>query len=168
MSEFLVAFERMIENEGGYKLHTVKGDTGGMTYAGIARNSNPQWEGWAAIDRGESPPEEMVKAFYKHSYWDGVSGDAINAQPVADSLFDFAVNGGVGTARKLAQKVVKVEPDGVLGEISLAAINKIDPEVFVLRFALAKIGRYREIVTANPTQIKFLLGWINRALKGIV
>ena len=31
-------------------LHTVKGDTGGMTYKGIARNYHPKWEGWAFID----------------------------------------------------------------------------------------------------------------------
>ena len=53
MADFLQAFESMIRNEGGYKLHSVEGDRGGMTYAGIARKRNPQWPGWAAIDRGE-------------------------------------------------------------------------------------------------------------------
>ena len=43
MSDFLQACERMIVNEGGYVLHTVKNDRGGQTYAGIARNAWPKW-----------------------------------------------------------------------------------------------------------------------------
>ncbi len=38
MAQFEPAFELMIRDEGGYVLHEVPGDTGGMTYAGIARN----------------------------------------------------------------------------------------------------------------------------------
>ena len=38
MAQFEPAFELMIKDEGGYVLHDVEGDTGGMTYAGIARN----------------------------------------------------------------------------------------------------------------------------------
>jgi lysozyme family protein len=41
MAEFQPACELMICNEGGYKLHTVPGDKGGMTYAGISRNNFP-------------------------------------------------------------------------------------------------------------------------------
>lgn len=47
MADFLQAYESMIRNEGGYTLHTVAGDRGGMTYAGIARNFHPNWPGWA-------------------------------------------------------------------------------------------------------------------------
>ena len=42
-----------MKDEGGYVLHEVPGDTGGMTYAGIARNKNPQWNGWALVDKKE-------------------------------------------------------------------------------------------------------------------
>ena len=34
MAQFEPAFEQMIRDEGGYVLHEVPGDTGGMTYAG--------------------------------------------------------------------------------------------------------------------------------------
>ncbi|NTU49420.1 MAG: N-acetylmuramidase [Desulfobulbaceae bacterium] len=167
MAEFLQAYNKMIVNEGGYKLHTVKGDTGGMTYAGIARNPNPQWEGWNIIDRGDTPPASMVQEFYKTRYWDAVRCDEINNQEVAATLFDFAVNAGVSVARKLAQIAVGVSPDGMFGPVTMVAINDQDPEKFVLRYALAKIARYRDIVTRNRPQIKFLLGWINRTLKGV-
>lgn len=165
MADFNPAFERMLMNEGGFKLTNIAGDRGGQTYAGIARNPNPQWQGWSYIDRGEIPPTALVRAFYKTEFWDKVQGDSIVSQEVASNIFDFAVNAGVRTSVKLAQLCVQVSADGALGPKSLEALNACNPEVFVLRFALAKITRYRDIVTKDRTQIKFLLGWINRTLK---
>ena len=89
MAQFDPAFESMIRNEGGYKLHKVAGDRGGMTYAGISRVMNPQWVGWAFIDRGEIPPSQLVRDFYREGYWLPIRGDEL-PQDVARSIFDFA------------------------------------------------------------------------------
>ena len=62
---FETAYDKMMVDEGGYILHTISGDTGGTTYAGIARNKNPQWAGWAFIDAKETPPTELVRDFYR-------------------------------------------------------------------------------------------------------
>ena len=165
MAEFLPAFERMIVNEGGYVLHTVKDDRGGATYAGIARNFHPSWQGWKVIDQGETPPAEMVRQFYRSNFWAPMRLDDVEHQEVASNLFDFGVNAGLSTAAKLAQLVVGVTPDGKVGAKTIAALNSIDPDLFVARYALAKIARYRDIVVKNRTQQKFLVGWLNRALK---
>lgn len=165
MAEFLPAFERMIVNEGGYVLHTVAGDRGGMTYAGIARNFHPSWQGWKVIDQGETPPAELVRQFYRSNFWAPLRLDEVEHQEVAGNLFDFGVNAGLGTAAKLAQLVVGVTPDGKVGAKTLSALNAIDPDLFVARYALAKIARYRDIVVKNRTQQRFLVGWLNRALK---
>ena len=164
MSDFLPAFERMIVNEGGYRLHTVAGDRGGMTYAGISRRAHPGWTGWADLDAGAIPESERVRAFYRANYWDRLRLDEVQSQRVARSIFDFGVNAGPGTAAKLAQIVVGVTPDGAIGPKTLAALNMADPDRFALAYALAKIARYRDIVTRDRTQAKFLLGWINRTL----
>lgn len=172
MADFLPAYERMILNEGGYKLHTVEGDRGGMTYAGIARKKNPQWEGWEWLDRGETPPAEMVRAFYHAGWWVPLGCTEIAAQRVAETLFDFAMNtsayGRPAVAAKLAQLVVGTTPDGRIGPKTLAALNAMDPELFMLRYALAKLARYEQIVTKDRTQMKFLLGWVRRVLKEAV
>ena len=165
MAEFLPAFERMIVNEGGYVLHTVAGDRGGMTYAGIARNFLPSWQGGKVIDQGETPPAELVRQFYRSNFWAPLRLDEVEHQEVAGNLFDFGVNAGRGTAAKLAQLVVGVTPDGKVGAKTLSALNAIDPDLFVARYALAKIARYRDIVVKNRTQQRFLVGWLNRALK---
>lgn len=164
MADFLPAYEAMIKNEGGYVLHTVSGDRGGMTYAGIARNMNPQWSGWSVIDAGGEPHADMVRAFYRANFWNPIRGDEITHQRIAQSIFDFHVNAG-RPARVLAQIVVGMTPDGQFGPRTVQALNAADPEKFVLSYALAKIARYRDIVTRDRTQQKFLLGWINRTLK---
>jgi lysozyme family protein len=169
MADFLPAFEQMIKNEGGFVLHEVSGDRGGLTYAGIAKNFHPYWEGWEVIERNRDDPglTQLVRDFYKTNYWDKVRGDDIKAQTAAQTLFDFAVNAGVRTASKLAQLVAGATPDGVIGPKSVAALNEVDEHLFVSNYALAKVARYAQIVTRNPTQRKFLLGWINRTLEGL-
>mgnify|MGYP000281744474 CR=1 FL=1 len=167
MADFAPAYEAMIRNEGGYVLHNVPGDRGGMTYAGIARNMHPTWGGWPALDRGETPPTALVRDWYKVQFWDNIRGDDLQHQRIAQSIFDFHVNAG-GSSRKLAQIVAGVTPDGAFGDLTVAALNAYDPEKFVLAYALAKIARYRDIATRDRTQGKFLLGWINRTLQGLV
>lgn len=166
MADFLPAFEAMIRNEGGYVLHDVAGDRGGMTYAGIARNMNPQWGGWPLIDAKRDVPAQLVRDFYKAGFWDNIRGDELQHQAIAQAIFDFHVNTG-RPARVLAQVVVDATPDGQFGDRTVAALNAADPDKFVLAYALAKIARYRDIVARDRTQQKFLLGWINRTLAGV-
>ncbi len=168
MADYLRAYERMIRNEGGYKLTNVKHDKGGQTYAGIARNRWSKWDGWKFIDTGDTPPTDLVRTFYLDNFWTLVRGDQINGQRVAENIFDFAVNAGVSTAAKLAQIVVGATPDGVIGSKSLVALNAFDEETFVVRYALAKLARYEQIVSKDRTQDKFLLGWLRRTLREAV
>ena len=168
MANFEQAFERAIVAEGGYKLHKVKNDTGGLTYAGIARNPNPGWPGWTYIDRGETPPSQMVRDFYRDGWWNPIRGDDIADQSVAYTLYSFATNSSARlrptVAVKLAQVVVGVTPDGVFGPKTLNAVNEMDPELFVAKYALARLARYAEICRKNSSQRVFLLGWLNRTL----
>ena len=166
MADLKPAYERMIQDEGGYVLHTVPGDRGGQTYAGIARNKHPDWQGWKAIDAGGTPDAQLVWDFYKTKFWDDIRGDELTQQVIASDIFNFYVNTG-RPAKVLAQLVVGATPDGAFGPRTVALLNSADPEKFVLSYALAKIARYRDIVTRDRTQSKFLLGWINRTLNGL-
>lgn len=169
MADFKPAFDKMLLDEGGLKLHTVAGDRGGQTYGGIARNFNPSWPGWTFIDRGETPPVQLVFEFYREAYWEPVRGDEL-PQRIAESIFNFAVNTSApykpAVAVKLAQAVVGATPDGQMGARTVAALNAIDEGLFVSNYTLAKIARYAAIANKNPSQRKFLLGWVNRSLRG--
>jgi lysozyme family protein len=162
---FIAAYEATMLAEGGYVLHNVKGDRGGQTYAGIARNRWPQWAGWRAIDAGTTPDTADVRAFYLANFWSPLRLDSVTDAKVAASIYDFAVNAGTGTAAKLAQLTVGATPDGKVGPVTVGLINRMDPRLFCALFTVAKIARYRDIVRRDRTQGKFLLGWINRTLE---
>jgi lysozyme family protein len=149
----------VIESEGGYQLTNIPGDAGGQTYAGIARTKNPDWEGWALIDKGQMPPKEMVWDFYKTKVWDKVRGDELPLG-VDYLAFDFAVNSGVGRAVKTLQSAVGANPDGAIGPATMAAIKGC-PDL-LKRFSAAKEAFYKGIVERKPDQVKFLKGWLNR------
>ena len=69
---------------------------------------------------------------------------------------------GTKTAAKAIQKLVGVTADGVIGNITLNAINKANPTLLFYRLFNARQNYYEEIVKRTPTNAKFLLGWDNR------
>lgn len=169
MADFEPAFQYTIRREGGFVNHTVVGDRGGQTYAGIARNANPGWPGWLLLDANDVDNPKLtglVRDFYRENFWKRIKGDEIADQDVATSLFDFAVNTGVKKAVTIAQLAAQITADGIVGEKSIKAINALDPEIFLLRLTIGKISRYAAICNADRTQTKFLLGWINRSVQG--
>jgi len=168
MADFNAAFEKVIADEGGYQLTDIPGDRGGQTYAGIARKPNPNWAGWQYIDLkdfGSATP--LVREFYKSNFWDRVRGDDLKNQAIAETIFNFAVNTGVGVASKLAQLIVGTTPDGAIGPKTVERLNICTPEKFLPAYALAKISRYVQICMKDRSQSKFLLGWCRRTLEGL-
>jgi lysozyme family protein len=165
MADFLPAYEATMLAEGGYRLTNDPVDRGGQTYAGISRRWHPKWAGWAFIDAGDRPPASMVRAFYREKFWDELRLDEVQSQKVANSLYGSGVNSDPKIAAKLAQLVVGATPDGALGPVTLGLINAMAPDVFIAQFTIAKIARYRDIVTKDRSQMKYLLGWVSRALR---
>lgn len=165
MADFAPAFEKTLLAEGGYTLSNHPADRGGQTFAGIARKRWPHWAGWAEVDRGSTPSAELVRSFYRAHFWEPLRLDGLEHQRMAETLYDFGVNAGTGTATKLAQIVVGTTPDGVLGTKTLVALNAHQPDLFLARYALAKLARYEQIVSRDSSQRVFLLGWVRRTLK---
>ncbi len=183
MAEFEPIFEKVIDIEGGYHLHTVPGDRGGMTYAGISRIYHPAWAGWKKIDAGNFDAEltRLVRDFYREEFWQQLKGDEIGSQQAAYHIFAFAVNADIPPAVRIVQQIVGTTPDGVLGDKTLRALNAAvqdtkDETSFVLLYSLMKIFRYKNICLHDKrrkkdkleSNLKFLCGWINRVQKGLV
>lgn len=168
MADFELAIVKTLAREGGSKYTETPGDTGGATKFGISQRAYPHLN-------IKTLTETEAKAIYKRDYWDRVMGGGINSQPIAESIFDFAVNAGVSTSIKIAQKTVNrvlpgaLDVDGAIGPRTLAALNHCSEftnsqELFLSVFALEKIQRYADICNKNREQSKFLLGWVNRTL----
>ena len=164
MADFIQAFTATMAAEGGYRLTNDPDDRGGQTYAGISRRYHADWAGWFYIDKGDRPPPSMVRAFYLKTFWNKMHLSEVQNQRVANFLYGSAVNLDDRVVARLAQTVLGTTPDGVIGPITLGLINAAVPEAFIAQVTVAKIARYRDIVENDRTQMKYLLGWINRAL----
>lgn len=118
---------------------------------------------------------------YHYFFWSELACETFEV-PIGEMLFDQAVNGGAGAACKLLQKAInacsahlsdvpRLTVDGVIGaKTRLAMMAVIDHPGLGMR-ALAEAYReaarlrYRAIAAADPTQKRFLNGWLSRADK---
>ena len=164
----MASFDRnigpLIEKEGGYKLTNHPRDRGGRTFAGISHRANPDWEGWAMIENGESPSaiEEATHRRYRAKYWNPIWGDHIIDENLAECMFSCAVLEGVGSCVGMLQMVTGQTVDRAMGPKTLAAINGMDVKTLRMAFAMMRIDRFRTICNNDPKQDVFLRGWINR------
>jgi len=159
-ANFDMSFDRVIQSEGGYVWD--RDDAGGETNLGVTIGA------WGAYLGRAIQPGEMVKLtksdvkpFYKAMYWDKVKGDDLPAG-VDYAIFDFAVNAGTGRAAKFLQRAVGAVDDGVIGSGTLGLVAKADPTKLLNNFADQKQRFYNGLATTNPTQQKFLKGWLAR------
>ena len=148
MASFELAVSRILKEEGGY-VNDPK-DKGGETKYGISKRAYPN-------EDIKNLTVERAKEIYRRDYWNPIKGDQIPAQSVAESVFDMAVNGGTGTALKLAKSAL----EGI-GGASLATVGTAQDKFNAL-FGKLRIAYYRGIVAKNPSQEKFLKAWEARA-----
>jgi lysozyme family protein len=159
-SNFDACFAKVIKSEGGYVNDPA--DRGGETNLGVTIGA------WGAyLNRAIQPGEmkaltvDIVKPFYKSMYWDKVRGDDLPVG-VDYAVFDFAVNAGVGRAAKFLQRAVGALDDGAIGPGTLALVAKTTPGKLLDNFAEQKEAFYNTLADNNPTQQKFLKGWLAR------
>ncbi len=160
MADFEKCYSKVIQIEGGYKLVRLPSEKA-ETYAGIYRHAHPVWPGWVDLDAGRAPATDLVRSFYRDNFWNVIKGDSIENTKVAFMIYQFGVNASPGVAIKLAQVILHLEADGIVGPKTIAALNTYNPELFVAQYNLAKLIRYRDIVTKDKDKRQFLLGWIN-------
>lgn len=171
MASFDIAYNTYIKpNEGGYS--NVPQDKGGETYAGIARNYHPSWPGWTYIDfikrtKGEIARnakfpdiQHQVDQFYLE-WWNSRRYGEIKSQDLANLLFDYNVNSST-TAIKAVQRLVGVPIDGVMGPMTIAAINAADPVKLYNALKEDRRQLYEALIARDPSQEVFRSGWMAR------
>jgi hypothetical protein len=109
---------------------------------------------------------KTIKHLYKKYYWDAVGGDKIHNQLLAESFYDYLVNGGLST-RKI-QSIIGVKQDGKLGAKTFEAIN--DPKNICSHIKKTTKSRANWLFVvmkkARPTTYKLCkIGWSNRLNK---
>ena len=172
MADFTKALEVVLDHEGWGSYTTHPLDKGGPTRWGITLSTLAAWRG-QPVDPAdvEALTREEATAIYRAEYWAPMHGDEVTDQVVATKNFDAAVNMGTGTASRLVQIAChwcgrSVYLDGVFGPITLAALNRCDPEEFIHQMSESMRMHYRGIVARDPSQRVFLKGWLARASWG--
>lgn len=149
----------IIEREGGSRVTNDPQDRGGRTQYGIDERSNP--EAWM----DGKVTEEEARAIYTAKYVHGPGFDKIVDDRLRAQLVDFGVNSGPAVAIQKIQKLVEVIEDGILGPHTLAAVNARRGDDLSNRLVAERIRLIGRIVSKHPAQIKFLNGWLDRALQ---
>jgi type VI secretion system secreted protein VgrG len=150
------------KNEGGFT--NVKEDKGGPTKYGITISTLTRW-------RKKTVTAEDVRqlnileaeAIYKAWYWNPINLDKIDNERVAMALFDRAVLNGLEGVSTHVENVL-AEPHDASHNFDkcIDKVNQTNPVAFVMRLADQCEAAHRRNVAANPSQARFLKGWLNR------
>ena len=142
-------------------------DLGGATNIGVTLTTYKLYcrrKGYPVptVERLKNLTKEQFADILKSMYWDACKADEIVSQSVANAIVDWAWNSGTSTAVKEIQRVLGVKNDGIIGNITLAAINSQSPLPLFGRVQQARIAYLHRICNARPANNKFIKGWLNR------
>jgi lysozyme family protein len=167
MANFDPYFPNIIKSEGAeYTNDPV--DTGGCTKFGIVLQTLKEYkydvnkDGVFTCEDVKALTLEDAKNIYKKMFWDYFKADSIKNQSLAEYIVDGAINQGRGTIAKYVQEIIGVTADGLVGNKTLEAINGYDPKDLFDKLKVKRIDKYHKIVANNPSQIKFIKGWLRR------
>jgi lysozyme family protein len=165
MAEFQPAVAITLQKEGGFYHNPVTGEivNHGITLA-FVQSSGYKPDADEAFIQNLGTPE--ASAIYQTYFWNRYSLGSIGDQDLANKAFDLTVNMGPAALRLLQSAVNacggQCAVDGVLGPISFAQINALDPVKLLAEFKTLAAGRYTQIATNNPQLAGDLSGWLSR------
>lgn len=152
--------------EGGFA--NVPGDRGGATNMGVTiatwRGVGYDKDGDGDIDVDDLrllTRDDVVERVMRPHYWDRWQADRIKDQSVANLLVDWVWASGAHGIKK-PQAMLGVAADGIVGPKTLAALNAREPRELFAKLHALRTQFINNIVRANPSQKKFLRGWLRR------
>ena len=157
--KFSTAFKSLMYFEGGYSNDNI--DHGGETKFGISKRIYPD------LNIKNLTLDDAKKIYY-HDYWTGYGYDQIKSILVASKVFNITVHAGAKQCHKLLQRALRatgidIDEDGIFGPKTLEATNNANPKVLLAALRSENAGFYRLIISNQPSQNKFIKGWMKRA-----
>jgi lysozyme family protein len=138
-------------------------DGQGLTRFGIGQTANPDMP----ANFYTCPAAQallMAMQQYKGQYWNRFQGDQVLSDEVASCLFSFSINDGDYREVSMLQQVLGFTViDGIMGPMTLGATNKTNPTSLAASLRAAQANFYRMLVAKQPTDLRFLAGWLHRA-----
>jgi lysozyme family protein len=131
----------IVRREGGYVDDKV--DRGRCTNYGITRTTLQEWRGqYVTCDDVRQMPVDEARAIYHARYVKPFDGVDASLKP---QVVDIAVNSGVSRAR------------------TMLAIAQQGNRPVSVQLVIERLKHYGRICKQDPTQTKFIGGWIERA-----
>src|SRR5438552_4095632 len=135
---FVRAVARVLANEGGYVDNAA--DRGGETHFGISRRDYP------ALDIRNLTRDDAIAIYYS-DFWLRARYAELPA-PVAEKMFDLAVNIGLEAATRCLQRALRaaglaVIEDGEMGDRTIAAAQSARADTLLAALRSEAAGHYR-------------------------
>jgi lysozyme family protein len=146
------AFNLLMDIEGGYVFNA--NDKGGETKYGISKRAYPN-------ENIKDLTLERAQEIYRCDYWNRCKCDFL-PDALSVAVFDFAVNSGVNRAVRLLQKALGVKQDGIMGNETIGAANRLNPSATLEKYLDLRLEFVLNIIKKNPTQKVFEKGWTRR------
>ncbi len=171
MADFEPAVTATLQHEGGFYHNPATGEivNHGVTLTFVHSSGyNPG----ADEDFIRTLSVEEASRIYRTYFWDRYHIGSINDQSLANKVFDLTVNMGPGGpshagALTLLQSAAaalggRCAVDGVLGPVSIARINALDPAALLAGYKQLAAQRYTAIAAGNAQLAGDLTGWLAR------
>lgn len=164
--------DRILEQEGGFVDDPA--DRGGPTKYGITAETLGNWRGLtrpATRVEVQALTDDEARQIYHARYIvaPGFTPENIPHEKLRAALIDEGVNAGPTVAIKHLQAALGVSVDGVLGPVTAAAVRMhASADGLLLQVVRLRCLRYGRIVQQNPSQRRFIVGWLDRAFDMLI
>jgi lysozyme family protein len=166
MTMFDISFDRTIGHEGGYQADPKdrgnwttgvigKGELKGTKY-GISAMTYPN------VDI-KNLTVDQAKAIYKKDFWDKPGIERFQTV-IQFQLFDAAINHGWATTVKMLQRAAGVKDDGIVGPMTIEAVNNTFAPSDIVAYFLAERIEYFTKLSTFQTYGK---GWMVRCANNL-
>ncbi len=164
MADYKILAPFILESEGGYVNDPA--DRGGATNRGVTMQT---WRAYCA-KRGKPATTDTLKAMtrsewediFTTNFWNKLHASQMDDQSVANLVVDWAWHSGVTRAARALQQELGVKADGIVGDVTLRALNARSPLPLFGALKQKRIKFLQSVCKSNPSQQKFLRGWLRR------
>lgn len=151
---------KILKWEGGFVDDPL--DKGGATNKGVTIATFRQVFGQdKTVEDLKHLTNEQFMTVLKRFYWDRWKADQINNQSISNLLVDWVWGSGVHGI-KIPQRILHLNPDGIVGNITIGAVNSAEPKKLFEDIWNARRDFLNGIVQRDPSQKRFIKGWMNR------
>ena len=168
MADVKILAPFILKWEGGFINHP--NDHGGATNKGVtiavwkAQGYDKDGDGDIDVSDLKLINTDDATKILKSNYWNRWFADKIQSQAVANTLVDWVWGSGAWGI-KIPQRILGLKDDGIVGYVTLNAVNKAikeDKEGFLKKLYDARLKYLKDIVKSNPKLSVFIKGWNNR------